>query len=81
MSIIRVAVAVLVGIAGCVVVWIVAPYNNFILRVGRISDSFLPIGALFILILLVLAVNPILKKARAGWEFSRGQLLIRQLNI
>lgn len=76
MSLLRVLVAVLVGLAGCIVVWIVTPYNNFILRLGYASDSFLPIAALFVLMLLVLAVNPVLRKVRARWALARAQLAI-----
>jgi len=57
----RIMGAVLVGLIGCIFIWIVTPYNNFILYLGSISGSYLPIGALFVYILLVLVFNPLIK--------------------
>lgn len=68
--------AIAIGFLGCAAVWIVSPYNNFILRLGYISDSFLPIGALFVLLLLVLAINPLLLRIRPSCALRRGQLAI-----
>ncbi|MBT3380235.1 MAG: hypothetical protein HN742_00800 [Lentisphaerae bacterium] len=73
---IRVAVACLVGLVGCTVVWLVSPYNNFILHLGYVSDSFLPIAGLFVLLVLVLGVNPLLRRIRPRWVLTRLQLVI-----
>lgn len=72
----RTFAAIALGFAGSTAIWIATPCNNFILRLGYISDSYLPIGAVFILLVLVLAVNPALRKLRPRWALSRRQLAI-----
>jgi hypothetical protein len=71
----RTLAAVLVGLAGCLVIWVWTPYNNFVLATAFISDSYLPIAALFLILLAVLVVNPALRRwapalALRGWQLA-----------
>ncbi len=50
------------SILGCLIIWFVTPYNNFVLGNSLISDSFLPVAALFLLMVVVLIINPIFRK-------------------
>ena len=49
----RFAVAVLVGLIGCVFVWVLTPYSSYLLNTGHISDSYLPVVALFVFLVLL----------------------------
>ena len=64
LSMARWIVTILIGFIGCVFIWIVAPYNNFILFNSFISDDYLPVGACFVILVLGLFINPIL------WRFA-----------
>ena len=55
----RFVAAVLVGFTGAIFIWLAAPYNNFILGNAFISDDFMPVAAVFMM-LLVLLVNALL---------------------
>ncbi len=68
--------AVLIGLAGCLVVWVWTPYNNFILGNAFISDSYLPVAALFVLLLIVLGVNPLLHALRSAWALRSRELAV-----
>lgn len=57
----RYLVGVIVGVAGAVVIWVAAPYSDFVIGSSFIADSYLPVAALALLLLLVLAVNPLLR--------------------
>jgi hypothetical protein len=72
----RIAAAILIGLAGSVVIWVATPYNNFIIDTGHISDSYLPAAALFLLLVLVLAINPLLRHFRARLALNRRQLAL-----
>lgn len=69
-------VAVLVGCAGAAIIWLVTPYNNFVLANCYISDSYLPAAALFLMLILTLLVNPLLRAIRPRWALSNWQLAI-----
>ena len=72
----RMPVAVAIGAAGAVVIWVAALYNNHIIGVGFISDSYLPVAALFLMLVLVLGVNPLLRLIRRRLALDRRQLVI-----
>jgi hypothetical protein len=74
--VLRALVAAAVGLVACVAIWIVTPYNNFVMHNGYIADSYLPIAALAILVLLVLGVNPLLRRLRPALAFTRGQMAL-----
>jgi len=72
----RLTSALLLGLLGCLLIWIITPYNNFILRTGFISDDYLPVSVMGLTLLLVLAVNPALKSARTMWAFNQKQIAL-----
>lgn len=76
LSLLRVFWAVVVGMLGAIFIWIVTPYNNFIIGNGYISDSFLPVAALFFLLAIVWLVNPILRVAARRIALNFRQLAI-----
>ena len=57
----RVLVAVVVGLIGSVAIWFASPYNTFVMRSQYIADSYLPISVLFLTLILVLGINPFLR--------------------
>ena len=72
----RTAVAVLIGLIGAVGIWIAAPYNDTFLYNPRLADGYLPLGALMITLLLVLAVNPLLRCIGPQAALTRRQLVL-----
>ena len=68
--------AVGIGLVGSVLIWVVTPYNDNILGGGFISDSFVPAIAFFLLLVLVLAVNPLARLIAPGWELDSRQLAV-----
>jgi hypothetical protein len=72
----RVLTAVIVGLLGAVVIWVATPYNNFVIRSQYIADIYLPTAALFLLLLLVLGVNPLLRKLAPSLVLNKWQLAV-----
>ena len=72
----RSAVAVLIGLAGSVLIWIVSPYSSFLLMTGSPVGGYLPVGPLFVLLLLLLVLNPLLSRWGRQWMLNRTQLAI-----
>jgi len=58
---IRTLVALAIGLAGAALIWIATPYVNFLIDTGLISDSFLPVSSLFVILVLLLLINPVLR--------------------
>lgn len=75
-SVLRAATAAGIGLIGCVLIWVATPYNNFVLGLSFIADSYLPVAALFLILVLVLGVNPLLRLLRPSLALTRGQLAI-----
>ncbi len=57
----RTLVALAIGLIGSVFIWVVTPYVNFLIDTGLISDSFLPVSSLFVILVLLLLINPVLR--------------------
>jgi hypothetical protein len=72
----RVLVAVVLALMGAVVVWVAVPYNNFVLDNTYISDNYLPEIVVALLLLLVLAVNPLLRLLGRHWMLDKHQLAL-----
>lgn len=70
----RLAIALLLGLMGAVIVWFVAPYNNFILGNAFVSDDFLPVAAVGLMLVPVLIVNPLLHRFAPRMKLSAAQL-------
>lgn len=68
--------AILTGFLGSVIIWIITPFNNFSLNNGYITDSYLPIAALAIMLIIVLAVNPIIGLFSRERMFKKRELAI-----
>lgn len=64
------APGIVVGFLGSVLIWVATPYNNYLLNNTSISDSYLPIAALFLMFVLVLLVNPALRWLAPGLALS-----------
>jgi hypothetical protein len=67
--------SILVGVLGVIIICVVEPYNSFYARGTHLVDSYFPIGAFFILLLIVL-VNVVLVKLKPGYEFTTEELLV-----
>ena len=67
--------SILVGVLGVIIICVVEPYNSFYARGTHLVDSYFPIGAFFIILLLVL-VNVVLAKLRPGYKFTTEELLV-----
>ena len=76
LSAMRVVVAVAIALLGSVVVWVVVPYNNFLLANTYLSDSFLPEIVVAFLLLVILAVNPLLRLIGPRWMLNPRQLAL-----
>jgi len=76
LSSVRAVVAIAIGLLGSLVVWVAVPYNNFLLDNTYLSDSYLPEIVVAILLLLVLAVNPLLRLLGKRWMLNRRQVAL-----
>ena len=72
----RLVVALALSFLGCISIWIVTPYNNFILKTGFISDDYLPASVLALLLLMVLIFNPVLMIIRRSWALDSKQIVL-----
>ncbi|MCE2396336.1 hypothetical protein J4G02_17510, partial [Candidatus Poribacteria bacterium] len=68
--------AIIIGLALVIIQTAVTPYNDYYLQGTDISGSHFPLGALFVLIVLTLGINPVLKKIRPKAELNPGELMI-----
>jgi len=66
--------ALLIGLAGSLFLWVATPLNNFLLGNSYIADDFLPSGALFVVLVLVLLINPVLRALSQRVALRRWQL-------
>jgi hypothetical protein len=72
----RTIIACLLGLIGALCIWIAAPLNNFLLGNAFISDDFLPVAAVGLMLPLVLLVNPLLHRFAPRFVLSFGQLAL-----
>ena len=68
--------AVLVGLACTVVFCFVVPYNDFFIEGTFLAGNHFPIGAMFLLIVFLLCLNPCLKAVRSSWAFRESELVV-----
>ena len=73
---VRVLTAVFIGLVGSAIIWVAAPFNTFVMNSQYVADSFLPVLAVFLLLLLVLLINPLLRKFAPRLALSRWQMAI-----
>jgi hypothetical protein len=67
--------AVTLGIICAVLLCAVTPYNDFKVGATYLAGNQFPIGALFVLLVLALGVNPLLRRFAPTRTFHRGELL------
>ena len=70
----RILVAAAIGLAGAVGIWLFAPYNDFIIGSSFIAGSYLPLAGIFLVLVLVMLVNPLLRWVCPRLTLTRGQL-------
>ncbi|MBI1336085.1 MAG: hypothetical protein GC164_03880 [Phycisphaera sp.] len=58
----RTLIAFCFGLLCCLTLWVAVPYNNFALNNSFISDGYLPEIVVFFLAILVMVVNPLLRR-------------------
>lgn len=61
---------------GCVIIWGVVPYNNFLFQNTYLSDSYLPEIVIGLLMVMVLLINPLLRLIGPGCVLGRRQLAL-----
>lgn len=72
----RTFIASLIGFVSCIGIWISAPYVSYLMGGPQISDDYLPIGALLIILLFALVINPLLGLCRSSWKLTTRQMII-----
>ncbi|MBN1675580.1 MAG: hypothetical protein JXR37_31350 [Kiritimatiellae bacterium] len=72
----RYLLAILLGFVGALFIWIVTPYNNLVVGNRGIGDSYLPVYAMFVTLLLILLINPLLRRFARPLALERGQLAV-----
>jgi len=68
--------AVILGLVIMILFAFVTPYNDYYLNGTFITGNHFPLGAVFVFVLLVLAINPILRKLAPGTELATGELIV-----
>ena len=76
LSLRRLVAALVVGLIGCVFVWVAAPLNNLVLGNSGIADDYLPVAALFVVLVLVFAANPLLRRLAPRLALGGRQLAL-----
>jgi len=67
--------SVLTGLTGVIIICAIEPYNSFYARGTHLVDSYFPIGAFFIFLVIVL-INAAVRSWKSGYEFSTEELLV-----
>lgn len=70
------ATVALVSVLGCLFIWAATTYNNYLLALSPISDSYLPTAALFVMLLLCAVVNPLLRRRWPRLAMGRRRLAL-----
>jgi hypothetical protein len=77
-SALRILIAGVIGLAGSVLIWLVAPHITYIISGGKgdITAGYLPVAAIFLTIVLSLVINPLLRLVRRSLALNRNQLAV-----
>lgn len=67
---VRVVPVSVVAAAGALFVWVVVPYNNFILQNAYIADNYFPPSAIVVALAMVVLLNPALRALRPRWALT-----------
>ena len=68
--------SVILGAVLMLVLSFAIPYNDYYLSGTFITGNHLPLGCVFILTMLVLVVNVVLKKVQDGWQLRPSELIV-----
>lgn len=66
----------LLGLLLCLGIWVAVPYNNFALNNSFVSDGYLPEIVIFCIVILVVIVNPLLRRIAPRFVLSHRQLAL-----
>ena len=72
----RTCATILVGLLGSIFIWVATPVNNLLLGNAFISDDYLPVGAAFVMLVLVLGINPLLCRWAPRYAFTGKQFAL-----
>ena len=70
----KIVMTLFVGLLGSILIWVLTSFNNLVVGTSYVADSYLPIGALFLIVFLSACVNPFLRKVHGHLAFNRLQL-------
>ena len=73
---IRLITALALGLIGAIIIWVFSPYNNFVLGNAFISDDFLPVAAIGMILPFILLINPLLHYFAPKFKLSFSQLAL-----
>ncbi len=77
---IRLFWAIFVGLIGALFISIVTPYVDIIINCNAnaadLCDGYLPKGAMFVLLTVILVLNPVLRMINRQWTFNTRQMAI-----
>ena len=68
--------AFLVGLLMVATICLIAPYNDYGLGNTYMTGFHFPVGAFFLLVLLTIVGNLIIKLIRRAWAFGRSELML-----
>lgn len=72
----RLILIVLLALSGAVSIWVFAPYVNYVVAATNITDHYLAPAALFLTFVLVLGVNPLLRRFAPRHAFRPRHLAV-----
>lgn len=72
----RVTAAALTGIVLVIIMWILTPLHDTYFRLQSLTDNYLPVGPLFVLLLMAAAYNPLMRMIAPALVLDRHQLAL-----
>ena len=80
LTLVRLAAAVVLGLLGGLFIWVATPYVDIVINCNAhaadLSDGYQPKGAMFVLLLTVLVLNPLLLRLRPRWALNKRQMAL-----
>ena len=70
------AIAILIGSVCSIIIWVLHPLNNFVLNNSFIADSYLPELGVAMIAVLVLGINPLLRRKAPARALTTRQLAV-----
>lgn len=72
----RILIAILLGLICAELVWLIQPFNNFVLNNSYIADNYIPELVVGLILILVLLINPLLSFFKKSLIFETKQLAL-----